>query len=154
MTEDDLLDTRRLDLAQVASRIRAVREKHGLTQQDCANRLGYSRRQFINWENGDATPPIWALAAIRREFDVDPEWVLTGPGNVPLREAVPPEVGREQRLAREVEALADEVGLTLPSAALANLAQLIAREMPEAEAEAKNRTRKMLRAIALGSGSK
>lgn len=151
MADTDLLDNRQFDLGRVAARIRAVREKHALTQQECADRLGYSRRQFINWENGDATPPIWALAAIRREFDVDPEWVLSGPGDVPLREAIPPEIGRKERLVREVESLVNDVGITLPPAAIDNLADLIAREAPDAEAEAKRRTRQMLRAIVMGN---
>jgi len=43
----------------VSELIKVLRQKHGLTQIDVAERLGYSNAQSVsNWERGIQTPPI------------------------------------------------------------------------------------------------
>ncbi len=153
MIELDEIDVRTHDLHGVAERLRLAREHAGLSQQEFADRLGYSRRQVIAWETATNAPPIWALSAVRRECNVDPEWILSGPGKVPLRDAVRLEADRGTRLTDEVAAMAKAVGLTLPAKAIANLAHIIVSEAPEAEREAKKQMRRMLRAISLGQSN-
>lgn len=121
-----------------------------MSQQAFADQIGYTQRQVVAWETAVSAPPIWAVFAVRRLCGVDPEWVFSGPGTVPLRDAVPPESDRLPRLKREVARMANDAGLTLPDRAIANVAQLIARETPEAEPEAKRQAGKMLRALSTG----
>lgn len=138
------------DVAALARRLRIAREHAGLTQQEFADRIGYSRRQIISWENGTNLPPIWALAAVREAFDIDPEWVLSGPGWVPLREVPLTAQDRLPRLQSEVRKLAKRAGLTLPEAALRNFADLIVREPEEAEQAAKQRIKDAFHALSRG----
>jgi transcriptional regulator with XRE-family HTH domain len=138
------------DTQGVAERLRLARTYVGLSQQEFADQIGYSRRQVNAWENGSNTPPIWALLAVRKIFDIDPEWVLAGPGDIPLRDTIPADAHREQRLITEVASMARDVGLTLPKRSIENLAQLVFRETPEAEPAAKKQLLKTLKAISLG----
>ncbi|WP_443029900.1 helix-turn-helix transcriptional regulator [Sphingomonas sp. ZB1N12] len=138
------------DVEGLARRLRLAREHAGLTQQQFAARIGYSRRQVLSWENGTNLPPIWALAEVRRAFDIDPEWVLSGPGWIPLRKVPVDAPDRRLRLNREVKTLAKRAGLTLPEATLQNFADLIAREPEEVEAAAKLRVRDAFQALSQG----
>lgn len=52
------------DIEGVAMRLRLAREKSGLSQQEFAEKAGYSRRQVIAWETGVSAPPIWALLVV------------------------------------------------------------------------------------------
>lgn len=65
----------------IARRLTAVRTHHGLNQTAFAERLGFARRTYLSWERGDADPPVWLLDGLKREFDVDPFWLLHGPGD-------------------------------------------------------------------------
>lgn len=73
---------------------------------------------------------------------------------VPLRDAIPPEADRTTRLIEDVKAMANDVGLSLDSRSIERLALIISRELPEAEEQAKQRAREMLRAISLGNASR
>lgn len=137
------------DLSGVSERIRLAREHAGLSQEEFAEGMGYNRRQVIAWENGDNTPPIWALRGVRLLCDVDPEWILFGAGQTPVRELRVPDVDRLPRLIKEVGKMAKTAAIELPQPAVVNLAQLIAREAPEAEKQAKKRVEAILRAIAM-----
>lgn len=137
------------DLRAVAARIRAVRQKYGFTQPEFAEQLGYSRRQYINWENGDATPPIWALRAIRRIFDISPDWILSGPGLVPVSHPTRLPWERYDRLIADVRTMVDDVGLELADDQIADLARLLFEEAPESEHEARKKMLRVLRAISL-----
>jgi transcriptional regulator with XRE-family HTH domain len=150
MESDTLDNPLPRDLEGVAERLRLAREHGGLSQQAFADRVGCTRRQVISWETAVSAPPIWAVLAVRRLCDVDPEWVMAGPGKTPLRHAIPQNDDRTLRLATEVAAMAADVGLKLDAPIVASLAQQIAREPPEAERDAKRQTLAMLRAIALG----
>jgi transcriptional regulator with XRE-family HTH domain len=138
------------DLQGVATRLRLARESGGLSQQEFADRVGYTRRQVIAWEGASATPPIWAIAAVRRLCGIDPEWVLTGPGLVPLSKVPEVKADRMPRLRKDVLRMARDAGMELPPGSVENVALLIAQETPEAEREAKKRVRGMLRALSSG----
>lgn len=123
-----------------------------MSQQEFADRIGYSRRQVIAWESAANAPPIWALAAVRREFDVDPEWILSGPGQVPLADVGYPDASRKARIRKDVEALAQEWGLDISSNAVDNLTALILDEEPGSEREAKRLLSTLFRAIVEDKG--
>ena len=136
------------DLGAVAARFLAVRKRLGLTQPEIADKLGYSRRQYINWENGDATPPIWALRAFRRVFDISPDWILLGPGPEPMSHIGFP-WERYDRLIADVRGMVDDVGMELADDQIADLARFLFEEAPESEHEGRKKMLRILRAISL-----
>lgn len=135
------------DLEGIARRMRLAREQAGLSQQEFAVRLGYSRRQVVAWETAANTPPVWVLIAIRRECDVDPEWILSGPGDVPVSDVPPSERQRLKRLKREIEEMTRSHGLSLPEESVNTLVTLLQRAPVNAEGEAKSEIMRMLRDI-------
>lgn len=139
------------DLVGVATRLRLAREYAGLSQQQFADRLGYTRRQVISWEKAEATPPIWAVAGVRPACGIDPEWVLSGPGLTPLVDTPALGTDRLPRLRREVMKMGRDLGMELPQGSVEQVALLIAHEAPEAEKEAKKRVRKLLQALSSGA---
>lgn len=138
------------ELAGVAERLRLAREHAGLSQQEFADRIGYSRRQIVAWETGANAPPIWVLIAIRRECDVDPEWILSGPGDIPLADVGPEDRRRLKRLKRDIEKIARDYGLALPDESISTLVGLLQRAPIHAERDAKHEIMKMLRDISRG----
>ena len=141
------------DAEGVARRLRLAREHAGLTQQQFASRIGFSRRQILAWENGTNAPPLWLLAAVREVFDVDPEWILFGPGSVPLRKVPLERPDRRQQIYDDIRKLANGLGLTLPDAALQYFADLVANEPEEAELAAKLRVKEAFRVLSHGGTS-
>lgn len=138
----------RFDLKEVANRLRLAREHAGLSQQEFADRLGYSRRQINAWESATNTPPIWVLAGIREHCQVDPDWILFGTDLIPREHMAPQDWGRYDRLRRDVEKMCFEVGIELAESQVEDLARLLFDEAPEAESVARKKMLKMLRAIA------
>jgi len=55
----------------------------GLTQGEFAARLGFHKRSYVAWEQGYREVPGRALIGLKREFNVDPAWVLEGPTETP-----------------------------------------------------------------------
>ena len=44
----------------------------GMTQKQCADRIGYETSQFIsNWERGVSTPPLSVLGIVCRVYGLD-----------------------------------------------------------------------------------
>lgn len=148
MSIDEPAVSSQFDLIGVANRLRLAREKAGLSQQAFADRLGYSRRQINAWESAANTPPIWVLAGIREHCRVDPDWVLFGTDLIPQEHLAPQDWSRYDRLRRDVEKLCFEVGIELAGDQVEQLARLLFDEAPEAEAVARKKMLKMLRAIA------
>ena len=59
--------------------IKAIRERHGLTQQDMAERVNVTRQAVSRWENGETEPDKETLKAISREFSVSINTLLGQP---------------------------------------------------------------------------
>jgi transcriptional regulator with XRE-family HTH domain len=148
MDIDESLVSSRFDLKGVGNRLRLAREQAGLSQQQFADCLGYSRRQIAAWENGANTPPIWVLAGIREHCRVDPDWVLFATDLIPQEHLAPQDWSRYDRLRRDVEKLCFEVGIELSDEQVEQLARLLFDEAPEAESVAKKKMLKMLRTVA------
>ena len=51
-------------------RLRELRNKSGLTQNEIANKLGVSGQTILNWENGIYEPKINQLIELADLFDV------------------------------------------------------------------------------------
>lgn len=66
----------------VGGRIRAVRRRAGLTQEEFARALAYSKRALISWETGSADPPMAILPSLRRLYNIDLEWMVMGDGTI------------------------------------------------------------------------
>src|ERR1700740_1047851 len=136
-------------LRGVADRIRLARETAGLDQQQFADRIGFSRRQVVAWEAAANMPPIWVLEAIRDHCDIDPEWVLSGPGDEPLRDVGPELRDREKHVRQEVEKMIQDAGMLLPEESILDVMSLLRMAPAGAEREAKKHIRKLLMRLSM-----
>ena len=64
------------------NRIKEVRTKLKITQQEFADRIGCSRSGLANYEVGRNEPINSVIVAICREFNVNEEWLRTGKGEM------------------------------------------------------------------------
>ena len=64
------------------NRIKEVRTKLKITQQEFADRIGSSRSGLANYEVGRNEPINSVIVAICREFNVNEEWLRTGRGEM------------------------------------------------------------------------
>lgn len=69
----------------IKDRIKEVRKFYKLSQTDFGKRLGASRDVINNIENGRNAPNDTILKLISKEFNVNPEWLETGEGDMTLR---------------------------------------------------------------------
>jgi transcriptional regulator with XRE-family HTH domain len=136
-------------LAEVGQRIRIVREKAGLTQQEFADVLDCSRRQLAKIEDAQATPSIWNLRTIRAKFNIDPEWIIEGPGINPRAHARTQEWERYDRLVAEVQKLGTSYGMILPDNRAHEFARIVFEEAPELEKDTKAIIERVIRSIAI-----
>ncbi|MCI1666991.1 MAG: helix-turn-helix domain-containing protein [Olsenella sp.] len=64
---------------EFGEKVKAVRTKAGLTQEQFAQRLGVTRQAVSNWENGRNLPDIEVVIAMSRTFGVSlDELILEG----------------------------------------------------------------------------
>ncbi len=63
-------------------RIRKLRKNLDLTQQEFADRLGTKRNTIANYEIGRNEPSNSVFTLICREFNVNPEWLRNGEGDM------------------------------------------------------------------------
>lgn len=63
-------------------RMKLVRKKLGLTQEEFADRLGIKRGAISNYEIGRNVPIDAVLSLICKEFGVNGEWLRTGEGEM------------------------------------------------------------------------
>lgn len=140
-------------LSTIGERIRAVRQKAGLSLDRFAEALGYSRRALINWEQNAAEPPIGILAKLRNLYDVDPEWVVMGEDLVPQTQYGPTDWTRFDRIARDVDAACSQVGIEFDHEVLTGLVRDLFDDEPDDYAANRKQLRRTLLAIVKGSGS-
>ncbi|UCH96583.1 MAG: helix-turn-helix transcriptional regulator [Candidatus Aminicenantes bacterium] len=69
-------------LNAAADRIRAVRERLGLTQEDFARQLGISQSFMSLVEAEKRKPSVQLLYSLLIVFNVDLHWILTGQGKM------------------------------------------------------------------------
>lgn len=129
----------------IGERIKAVRLREGLGQEAFAKALGYSKRALVSWELGQAEPPVSLMAKLRRDYDVDPEWVILGEDAVPRSYYGPVDWDRLDRLRGDVDAVCRDVGLRLPD----ERCQALARVLYDGGSDAGSANRKQLRGTLL-----
>lgn len=61
----------------IAERIRELRQAHGLSQQELANKIGVSKSTINMYERGERKPPLDSQEALADYFNVDLDY-LTG----------------------------------------------------------------------------
>ena len=59
-------------------RLKIVRKRLGLTQQEFADKLGIKRGAIANYEIGRNTPIDAVITLICREFNINEVWLRTG----------------------------------------------------------------------------
>lgn len=90
-----------MDLLEVGGRIRAARERQGLTQAALAARVGVTRSAVAQWETGRSGQVGSNLAQIASVLEVGVEHLLLGGGAA----AVAEEIGLADRFAGDELAL-------------------------------------------------
>lgn len=71
----------------IGERIRVVREKLDITQEDFAQKIGTKRNTITNYEVGRREPMEATIKSICREFNVNYDWLKDGEGE--MFDAVP-----------------------------------------------------------------
>jgi transcriptional regulator with XRE-family HTH domain len=138
------------DTYSIGERIRAVRQKAGLSLDRFAAALGYSRRALINWEQNAAEPPIAVLAKLRQLFDVDPEWVVLGEELTPRSRYGSTDWARFDRIAKDVDAACIQVGVDLEPHVRTELVRGLFNDDPADDESNRKQLRRTLHAIAKG----
>ena len=69
-------------MGAINERIRGLRKSLGLTQQEFSSRLGISRNTVATYEVGPSSPSESALTLICKTWNVNPEWLRTGEGEM------------------------------------------------------------------------
>ncbi len=128
----------------VARRLTAVRTHYGLNQTAFAERLGFARRTYLSWERGDADPPIWLLDSLKREFDVDPFWLMHGPGDRVASHGASIDWERLHRLQTIVWELMRELKLAPAPAQVSELVRGVFEAPSDEDAAAISRLRSTL----------
>ena len=67
------------------NRLRAVRKKLGLTQQEFADKLGVSRNNIAGYESGTRNPSDAAIRLVCATFRVNPDYIYNGNGDMFVR---------------------------------------------------------------------
>lgn len=83
------------------NRIKEVRKNANLTQQEFADRLGISRSNIGNYENGSRVPIDAAVKLICAKFNVNETWLRTGEGDPYVQ------LSRQAEIARIVGSFMD-----------------------------------------------
>ena len=67
---------------EIKDRIKEIRSKFNLTQQEFAERLGIKRNTIATYETGKSNPSDSAVVLICKEFNVNENWFRTGEGEM------------------------------------------------------------------------
>ncbi len=54
----------------IATNLRFLRNRHGLSQEEVAEKIGVSRQSVAKWENGDSLPDILKCEALADLYNV------------------------------------------------------------------------------------
>jgi transcriptional regulator with XRE-family HTH domain len=135
-------------LPDIGKRLLAIREQAGLSQDDMARCLGFSRRQWTSWEYGQVTPSLWVLLELMDKLQVEPAWVIDGPGLIPVLRSTDGGAARVGRLRKDVQRMVRNLGLEIPDGFVHQLAMIIFNN--PVEKDGKRQVHEMLRQLAIG----
>lgn len=112
-------------------RIKEIRSKKNLTQQEFANRLSLKRNTIATYEIGKAMPSDRTVQDICEKFGVNEEWLRTGKGEmlIPL--------SRDEEIARFIGEMIKEDD-TFKKKLISVLARLDEKDWEDLERIAKN----------------
>lgn len=68
--------------SSIGERIREARENKGAEQATLAGKIGVATRTLQRWEKGVQTPDGLAITALAKATGVQPNWLLTGDGEM------------------------------------------------------------------------
>ena len=71
-------------MSTINERIKELRKSLGLTQQEFSSRLGISRNTVATYEVGPSSPSDSALRLISTTWNVNPDWLKEGKGEMYL----------------------------------------------------------------------
>jgi transcriptional regulator with XRE-family HTH domain len=74
------------NLKEIGKRIKKVREVLNLTQKELCDIIGIGRAILTKYENGDLIPSQKFLKLLKYELKVNPNWILTGEGEMFLND--------------------------------------------------------------------
>ena len=87
----------------IGERFKEIRVRNGLKQQEFAKRIGTSSGYISEIESEKKLPGAETLLSLKREFDVDLNWLLTGEERAGGSVVVMPQVDREaERIGKRV----------------------------------------------------
>lgn len=75
-------------------RIKFLRKRLHLTQEEFADKLGLARNSIASYESGRRTPNDAIIKLICKEFNVNRSWLIDGTGNIEI------ELSREEEITR------------------------------------------------------
>lgn len=81
-----------VDKSMIGNRMKDVRKKAGLTQQEFADKIGFHKNQVYNVEVGKSIPSDDYMSSVATIFQVSVSWLKTGAGEM---SAVTPEIDDE-----------------------------------------------------------
>lgn len=61
----------------IADKIRLLRKREGVSQEELANQLKTSRQAISKWENGQSIPDLDKIVALSKYFNVTTDELLT-----------------------------------------------------------------------------
>jgi transcriptional regulator with XRE-family HTH domain len=128
------------------ARLRALRERKGLSQVRLAELLGVARRTLIGWERNETEPGAPILRQLRTLFDVDPEWVISGSTLTPQSQMFAINWDTFDRIQAKVEHACAQARIALDERQIRDLVRIIYDEGAEDDLES-GRVLKMLRII-------
>ncbi|MXQ49638.1 helix-turn-helix domain-containing protein [Streptococcus pneumoniae] len=63
-------------MSKFASRLKELRKKHGLTQQELADKVGTNRVNITKWETGRTEPSLENVVRLAKLFGVTTDYLL------------------------------------------------------------------------------
>lgn len=134
-TSDRAEESANVVLPTTGARLRAVRDREGLSQVQFAEMLGIARRTLIGWERDETELSAQALRQLRTLFDVDPEWVISGTTLQPQRHMLPQHWEAYDLIEGKVRKACDKARLVLNPAQMRDLVRIVYDEGAEADLE-------------------
>jgi len=121
----------------LGNRIKKIRKALDMTQTDFAKAIGVSKRAVQEWEAGRRSPSEPVLRQIEQTFNVNPEWLREGKGEMFVEKGKPEKDPLEVAAERIVNIIVEKRGIKISEEkkrkVIKKLAELL-RQVGEKEA--------------------
>ncbi|MGN0797476.1 MAG: helix-turn-helix domain-containing protein [Christensenellales bacterium] len=84
----------------IANRIKTLRKRNVLSQEEFAETLGVTRQSVSSWENGTTTPDVKIVAAMCEQFGVTSDYLIFGEnvgGKLSVQESIKSDSSKETK---------------------------------------------------------